>query len=414
MEIPQSDQSFLLALPMELLDRIAIELEDDHDAVLSTRLTCKTLEAATFDRFAEKSFRSREYCVLYKRSLLRLQDLLNSSSRLAASMRCITFTSSLFANTNYKQVNIALNQNQTNLMAAQDAAMDAYAHGEVERLPKQWIPDAEVIRCLLVTFKEKCPGVPFQLKLLHNVGSSISVHTDVLEAVASSNIALIHLSIDLDSLHFAESSTLLPGLLSSTSSLISFCFTHSKKDDGSEARRELLVAERYSVLRSVLRSANALIDLTLGFARHKGLQSLLQLTSGLLVASMHPRLQSLCLAELAVTEESLLRALAGWGRRLRRIGFYTVYLSKVRGEGWSDVLGMLTTMPRLCETRLFMLYAGGHAATRAFVDLQHLKSGEAFQSCVIDHRPHSITSFRNRDEVTAGLQELLGGGLKYY
>lgn len=103
---------------MEMLDRIAVQYDDDNDAIFSTRLTCKTFEAATFGRLADNFFQSHEYCVFKKRGLLRLRDLLASSSRLTARMRCATFTSSFFTNKNHKHVRLALNQRETDMDAA--------------------------------------------------------------------------------------------------------------------------------------------------------------------------------------------------------------------------------------------------------------------------------------------------------
>ena len=150
MATSHSDESLLLALPMELIDRIAIHLDDDHDAMFNARLTCKTLEAATFDRFAQQFFTAHGYCITNKRSLLRLQDLLASSSRLMARMRYITFTSSFFTNMTHKQVKLALNQSEDHLGRAQVDAMDAYAQCQVKILHKQSLPDAQLLRRVLV------------------------------------------------------------------------------------------------------------------------------------------------------------------------------------------------------------------------------------------------------------------------
>lgn len=81
---------------MELLQRITANLEDDGDAILNTRITCKTLEGATFDRFADKFFSAHQYCILYKHSLLRLQSLLESNSRLMPRMQRLILTSYFF------------------------------------------------------------------------------------------------------------------------------------------------------------------------------------------------------------------------------------------------------------------------------------------------------------------------------
>lgn len=143
-------------------------------------------------------------------------------------------------------------------------------------------------------------------------------------------------------------------------------------------------------------------------------QSILQLTSELLVASLHPMLQSLSLGSIAVTEGTLLRALASWDGQLKRVTFHAVYLVDMEGNGWLDVLRTVATMPRLHETRLYVLYMKSITHVRLYVDLRHVKHGQVGDFHVADHRTHNSVVFRNRNEVTAGLRELLEGGLEYY
>lgn len=59
-----SDESRLLALPMELLVRTTDFLGDDSLPTL--RLTCKTLDAAVFDRFAQCNVFELRCCALFK------------------------------------------------------------------------------------------------------------------------------------------------------------------------------------------------------------------------------------------------------------------------------------------------------------------------------------------------------------
>lgn len=181
---------------MELLLRITADLDEDCDAILNTRLTCKTLEAATFDCFAEKFFASHKFCILYRLSLLRLYDLLASSSRLMSKMRTITFTSCFFANMKPNHVKLALNQSQTDLKSAQIDAMKAYSQSQVEMLQTQMLPDARLIRNVLVALKANCPGVEVKLHIQRNAKSSILVHANVLEVVAFLGVALTSLTVD--------------------------------------------------------------------------------------------------------------------------------------------------------------------------------------------------------------------------
>ena len=415
MATTQNEESLLLALPMEMLDRIAVQLEDDHDAIFSTRLTCKTLEAATFDRFADKFFRYREYCIFYQRSLLRLQGLLAGSSRLTARMRRTTFTSSFFANKNHTDVRLALNQNDINMNAAQIVAVDAYSQHRVHMLHDSTLPSATLIRSVLAAFMAKCPGAKLNLDLSNNIRSTIRVHIHVIKTVASLGISLNSLAIDVDSLGAGKPTTLLPALSKCTSSLAGFSFTNTNIDiDGSKLRNRLLARDRYSLLRSVVGSATSLRELALDFMREDDLQSQLQLTSELVVASRHPMLQSLDLSALAITQVTLLNALTSWAGQLEEIGFHAVVLDDVEGEGWSDVLRTFTSMPKLRGAKLSLLSEGMDALHHRVVDLRHLKKGQRFIQFDKEEDEHEYLLWITTDNVVAGLQELLEVGLKYH
>ena len=54
------EPSRLLALPLELLQRITDNVSDE--TLTTFRLTCKAIEAATFDRFAKTVFEERYCC----------------------------------------------------------------------------------------------------------------------------------------------------------------------------------------------------------------------------------------------------------------------------------------------------------------------------------------------------------------
>lgn len=419
MATPQHEESFLIALPMEMLDRNAVHLEDDHDATFSTRLTCKTLEAATFDRFADEFFHCPEYCVFNKRSLLHLQSLLSTSPRLAAKIRRITFTSSFFTNVNHTQVKLALNKSETNMDEAQIASIDAYNKQQYSMLHKRCLPSKALIRSVLFAFKAKCPGATFDLDLTDSIRSSIQVQVDVLEAVASLAVALNTLAIDVDSLGtlgVGEPATLLPGLLTCSSSLTEFAFTNTRCDmDDSEAEDQLFTKDKYNLLRGVLGSATALLDLTLDFVRDKDLEGHTQITSELIAANRYPMLQSLCLNALAITQVTLSNALTSWAGQLVVVQLHGLFLCDVEGEGWLDVLRTFTLMPKLRDSRLYFLSEGLlYDPAHRLVDLRHLKKGQRPKYLDIEDENHKYLVWNTRDNVGAGLQELLEVGLKYH
>jgi hypothetical protein len=411
MATPRSEGSFLVALPMELLQRIAVDLDDDHDAILCTRLTCKTLEAAKFDCFAKKFFDSHEYCILYWVSLLRLYALLASSSRLTTKMRTVTLSSCFFSNLSFKHVQLSLNQGQTDMKSAQIAAMNAYSKGQVEMLQTQLLPDTELIRDVLVALRAKCPGVELNVDIRKNATSSILVHAKVLVAVAVLCTPLTGLTVDPTTLNSGELETMQSGLSACASSLVRFYFGDTNVTEA-EATSRLLVGRRSSLLRSVLGSANALRHLKLNLHHNRTRCGMEGLTSELLLTSPYPMLQSLTLASLAVTEETMLNALANWGGQLVKVDFRVVHLTDIEGEGWSDVFRTLAVLPQLCDVTFSALHGRRNAADHIFVDLRNLKHGQTTFFQVSTLRTHNNVVFC-KDELAAGLQELLEGGLKY-
>jgi hypothetical protein len=408
----QSDDSFLLALPMELIQRITVQLDDDRHAIFSIRFTCKPLEAAIFDRFADTFFRSRRYCIFYKRSLLNLQNLLTSSSRLTARMQRVTLTSSFFENSTYRDIKLALLQSETDLGSAQSAAMKAYAQSQVETLHKQSVPDAELIRSVLVPLQTKCPGIRLDLDLINNVQSSIPVHADVLQAVSSVGTAVTCLFVDSNGLGSVE----IPGISRSTSTLrrLRFANPYVAETEDDETIDQHFQEGGYGLLRSVLGSTSVLLELELNLKHDMNLPRVLQITSELLVARSHPRLRKFRLQSLAITQGTLLTALTKWGKELRKVRFANVCLTDVEGEGWLEVLRTLSTMPKLREVRLEHIYFLRNNAYRNHVDFGHLTRGHIRCYNVEGRKRYEDVAFWHKTAVKKGLQELLRVGLRYY
>ena len=99
-----SDESRLLSLPMELLTRITNLLNDETLPTL--RLTCKTLEGATFDSFA-KTFSTTYCCMYYKSRWLSLKKFLHGSPRLVRRLGYINFTTNPLERHHYTEMQIA-------------------------------------------------------------------------------------------------------------------------------------------------------------------------------------------------------------------------------------------------------------------------------------------------------------------
>ena len=86
--INDSEPSHLLALTVELLQRITKYVSDK--TLTTFRLTCKAIEAATFDHFAKVFFEER-YCYKYEKPRWILLDNI-IHSKMADRVRKVVFT----------------------------------------------------------------------------------------------------------------------------------------------------------------------------------------------------------------------------------------------------------------------------------------------------------------------------------
>lgn len=85
-----NNNSALLALPVELVHRIADHLEDE--SLLQLRLTCKALETIRFDRFAE-AYVVHQSCWIYEEERWkRLYLIFTTNRRLSTHIKTILLT----------------------------------------------------------------------------------------------------------------------------------------------------------------------------------------------------------------------------------------------------------------------------------------------------------------------------------
>jgi hypothetical protein len=115
---------------------------------------------------------------------------------------------------------------------------------------------------------------------------------------------------------------------------------------------------------------------------------------------------------LLLPKKTILNALSDWRGQLGKVDFRVVQLTGIERDGWSDVLRALAVMPKLCDVAFFALHGRRDTARHIFVDLRNLKQGQTTFSQGGTPRTHNNVLF-SKDEVAAGLQELLQGGLKY-
>lgn len=139
----------MLALPVELLQRVTDNLGDE--TLTTFRLTCKAIEAATFDQFAKIFFEERYYYIYEKPRWTLLNNIV--SSRLADRIRKVVFTTKVLAPACFKQLQLAPKQDRNGCseqewaqIQLRDSMVDAM--GPEEQIPA-WPSAGTIERCLI-------------------------------------------------------------------------------------------------------------------------------------------------------------------------------------------------------------------------------------------------------------------------
>ena len=101
------NESYLLALPMEMLQRISSFATSA--ALLEIRLTCKTISAAAFDEFAKEYLNELHCYVMDTTRMKRLQNI-TAIQRFPRKVRILTFTTNPLEGKNSSDFHIVLLQ----------------------------------------------------------------------------------------------------------------------------------------------------------------------------------------------------------------------------------------------------------------------------------------------------------------
>lgn len=110
-----NNTSALLALPVELVGRIAKSLEPESLPML--RLTCKALEHSTYDLFTKTFFEQRFCCIYYEPRWLLLKDII--SSRLGSRVREVMFTTDPLEHKLCEDLQLAPDKSEADMEQAQ-------------------------------------------------------------------------------------------------------------------------------------------------------------------------------------------------------------------------------------------------------------------------------------------------------
>lgn len=406
-----SDESRLLSLPMELLTRITNMLKDESLSTL--RLTCKTLEGATFDRFA-KTFSTTYCCVYYNSRWLSLKKCLNGPSRLVRRLGYINFTTNPLERHHYTEMQIAPGEEFDDNRAAQKQFDISGADEDelYEPLYADRQASTALIHSVLLNLKMLASYVPFAFDLADtrifrdSFEDGIVFHYDIFLAIASTYCPVGELVLSRRCLDGMEEfmTHLSTRFLSCTSAMRAFTFKSTDFFDDEFGKS--LDEGMLEFLANILRSAHYLFSLTLELGEYRSLDNSLAITHTLLFANDLDHVENLCLQFMVVSEKDLLKVIASCKTELTIFNIGGIQLVE-SDEGWVAIFRSLTTAPKLDFIRFNCLSTKdtAGAASAPNLDFENIKRNDKFE--------RTLLLLETRREVTAGLQDLLKSPLLY-
>lgn len=387
------------SLPEEVVDYALSFL--DTEMLPSVRLTCKTLEAITFNRFAEAHF-AHVYCWVAKPKAFRcLEDTLQNSPALKTRIRRVTLTDNPYEDLPESALHIVREKRDKDDQNGRDS-MDSIMH-EGDDLGTGRVLMQRVLRDL----KNLPQNVLVDVNLTHSrpVGRRRHVQEriarSVLFSLAISNTAVESLATDYASLENLDD-TLAYGrddFMASMSTIKSFTFVGG-------------FGPVYAALVDLLRSIRQLRHLTFEIQRPSAdeeyfgqLRCPIQARREFWLDINYTNLVSLTLRHFALnTTEQDLRQILGQCRStlthltLSRVAFLA------GGDCWKCIGEVLLTMPRLVFVELQMVHVrNGLGRGLRPVEIKSL----------IDGNPPGVR-LEGRDDVVRGLQELSHLGPSFF
>lgn len=343
-----SDESLLLALPMELLVRTTDFLDDNSLAVL--RLTCKTLDA-------NYSVKQLVCCALFNERLTRIHNIFTKAPRLLKKVQWATFTFDILEERELDSISVVPNQEED----INDAQMSAASAMSLASEPVRGgiKPDMSVMYDLLETIAERNIGLCMNFAGLsagdcvswpiHRMMLLVLSYTDpLLDAVVltpGSCASLAGLPSQekramLNTAHFTDSISYFPG---------------AYRLDGVRVHHadDSLMADKVQGLNfatSFIRLANHLQYFHLNLATYeRGDRQ--AMTSRLLLAGDFAALQHLKIYDTEVSGSDLLLVLDRCKHTLIHFCAGSVSL---RGDNvsWEHIFQKLASLPRLSDLLL--------------------------------------------------------------
>ena len=394
-----ADNSYLLTLPMEMLQRISGFVTTDD--LIALRLTCKRLSAATFDNFAAEYLHKLSCFVLDPARLTRIYNI-TSFPHLAGKVKRITLTadalelshpSTLQAVEMYREA-IRVSQSR-NYVQYRD---EQYLHHSGKFLDLTSLLRA--LHSLDCSRTELC--LDFCFRRHSGVrGERSHVFNVLLANVARSGFPIARLALDADSSLFVDRIVnRKKGVLHATKHLQKFRYS-SRMQSPTPEQHEFSLNGLSPILASAkqLKSLKLIIPPLLFGEEYVARTSL---CTGLLSSTRSTCLGTLVLDEVRLSDfEALFEAFRRSRNAMRNADLHKICVES-RVDRWAGVVSYLRTMPNLQKLQL--------TSPCLVMDNNEL------QVCMLDPTNPESTSMvdlceQGREKIDAALAELLDCGL---
>lgn len=377
------------------------------ETMIALRLTCRTLELATFDRFVATYFGVRQCHILSMSSWVEFQKRLRDCPRLAHRARRVVLNTNVLATCYKKELQLAPARRFNNVASAQNDAHRHLNDMAYRMRPTQGAerPDLAIMTQVLRELHQLSPNAEALVNLIaRGRPEKPSLHGDLLVALSCttivlSDIRLSHTSAAAVEECFAHHKS---NLLSRTSSLKHF---HFERGTYQPAPGEVTITEqRIACIREIIESARQLICLSLDLRSYRRHEDAVMATY--LLASSASSLKYLRLSDMAVPEDSLISFLLQCSSSLEYLSLRTICLSPPVNK-WPCVFQNISGMPRLQRLHLNKI------AVRSF--LPSRVSNISFQNIHVGEKSNRRDKIKmvGQEIVLAGLRDLMSQPLPY-
>lgn len=395
------DDSMLLDLPVELLKRITDYLPSE--TLTTARLTCKTLEAATLDRFVDLYCTARYCFVLSSARWTALQAQFKQSPRLTSKVNKLVFTTDFYECAGHTALQLAPEKRHKNMTNAQQKTYDN-ANTSDELLP--WLQgtagtDLATMIDVISTVQHASLHVTADLQMEPQM-ENLKACRHLVSAIVSTKLSLRHLTASYPFIigvteSFSDDKE---ELLGCETSLTSF---HFGSHQPASTRLWEFEQDPLDYVRKIIGSSKIITHLA--FCLREYAYDVFDrpelVTAKLISGHGLPKLSHFRLHFAVVSEDVLKDFLTSCKSTLTHIDVCQVKLADPNSD-WLDIFRKISGLPVLQSLGLCVLGSGTLSRT-SWIDFEQLEHGLKIKG----KRGYRTVEYDGRDDVVAGVGELL-------